>query len=330
MTQEQRKTPAATVVAYMQLFRVANVSTAMADVAMGFLFVHGSLAPLPVFVCLLAASSLLYTAGMVLNDVYDVEIDLRDRPERPIPSGRVSLGAARGLGYGMLLCGIGVGWLSGFLGDVEGAVAWRGGAVASLLGVCIVLYDAVLKATPFGPVAMGACRFLNVLLGMSFAVHVTGGWNVTGYATHHMIAAGGIGVYVVGVTVFARTEARESNAWRLWLGTAVMMAGIAVLCLLHRNLPDDLPPRIQSGSMPAELVWVFLVCVLAFFILRRCGTAAIDPTPRQVQLAVKHAIMSIIVLDAAVVLEVANWYYALGVLALLIPVLVLGRWISST
>ena len=36
------------------------------------------------------------------------------------------------------------------------------------------------------------------------------------------------------------------------------------------------------------------------------------------------------VLDAAVVLEVANWYYALGVLALLIPALVVGQWISST
>ena len=325
MTQQQRKTPAATLVTYMQLFRIANVFTAMADVAMGFLFVHGAFAPLPVFGCLIAACSLLYTAGMVLNDVYDVEVDSRDRPARPIPSGRVSLGTARGLGYGMLLCGVGLGWFSGFLGDVEGAIAWRGGVIASLLGVCVVLYDAVLKATPAGPVAMGACRFLNVLLGMSFAAPASVGWNLAGYGAHHMIVAGGIGIYVVGVTVFARTEAKESSAWRLWFGTAVMMAGIAVLGLLHRNLPIGLPPNVES-----ETVWIVLLGLLAFSILRRSSTAAMDPTPRQVQLAVKHAVMSIIVLDAAVALEVANWYYALAVLALLIPAVVLGMWISST
>jgi 4-hydroxybenzoate polyprenyltransferase len=222
----------------------------------------------------------------------------------------------------MLLCGVGLGWLSGFLGDVEGTIIWRGGAVASLLGVCVVLYDAVLKATAAGPVAMGACRFLNVLLGMSLAVPVTDGWNVAGYGAHHLIAASGIGIYVVGVTVFARTEARASSAWRLWLGTALMMGGIAVLGLLHRNLSA---PNVQT-----QPVWIILLGLLAFSILRRCGTAALDPTPRQVQLAVKHAVMSIIVLDAAVVLEVASWYYALGVLALLIPALVVGQWISST
>ncbi len=330
MAEHQQKSLATTFAAYLQLFRIANVFTAMADVAMGFLFVHGTLAPLPVFVCLLATSSLLYTAGMVLNDVYDVDVDARDRPERPIPSGQVSLRTARALGYGILVCGVGLGCLSGFLCEMEGAIVWRGGVIASLLGVCIVLYDAVLKATPCGPVAMGACRFLNVLLGMSFAVPVTTAWNIAGFGTHHMIVAGGIGVYVVGVTVFARTEAKESSAWRLWLGTLVMMAGIGVLCLLHRNLPDDLPPRLQSGNMSPELVWVSLICLLGFFILRRCGTAAIDPTPRQVQMAVKHAVISIIVLDAAVVLEVANWYYALGVLALLIPTLMVGRWIYST
>lgn len=324
MTQQQRKISAGTFMAYLQLFRVANVFTAMADVAMGFLFVHGSFAPLPVFACLLATSSLLYTAGMVLNDVYDMDVDSRDRPNRPIPSGRVSLDAARRLGYGMLLCGVGLGWLTGILGDVEGAVVWRSGAVASLLGLCVVLYDRVLKATPAGPLAMGGCRFFNVLLGMSVAVPLRDGWNVAGYGSFHLIAASGIGIYVVGVTVFARTEARASSAWRLWLGTVVMMAGIALLALLHRNLPANLfNPR-------SETLWIIMMGFLAFSILRPCGRAAFDPTPRQVQLAVKHAVISIIVLDAAVVLEVATWYYALGVVALLIPALVVDIWISST
>ncbi len=87
---------------YVQLLRLPNLFTAMADVAMGFLFVRASWAwnPAPinlrpigawVLALLALASALLYAAGVVLNDVFDLERDRRERPERPLPSGRVSL-----------------------------------------------------------------------------------------------------------------------------------------------------------------------------------------------------------------------------------------------
>jgi len=323
MTQQGQEPVRATLLDYLQLFRFANVFTAMADVTMGFLFVHGSLAPMGTFVCLLFASSMLYTAGMALNDVYDVETDARERPDRPIPSGRISLSRAQSLGYSLLLCGVGLGWLAAFVEPVDDAALWRAGAVASLLGLCVVLYDAVLKTTLAGPVVMGACRFLNVLVGMSIAVPFSAGWNLAGYGIHHLIPAGGIGVYVIGITWFARTEAKESNRLQLSLATAVMMGGIAILCLLHRNLP--FLPNVED-----ELWWVLLLAALAFTILRRCGSAISDPTPWKVQMAVKHSILSIIVLDAAVTLEVCHWYHAMGILVLLIPALVLGKWMYST
>jgi len=323
MTKQGQKSASGTLLDYLRLFRFANVFTAMADVTMGFLFVHGSLDPTGVFVCLLLASSLLYTAGMVLNDVYDVEADTRERPERPIPSGRISLNRAQTLGYGLLLCGVGLGWLAVFLQPVDGDTLWRGGAVASLLGLCVVLYDAFLKTTWAGPVGMGACRFLNVLLGMSLADPVSAGWNLAGYEIHHLIPAAGIGVYTMGITWFARTEAKESSRLQLSLAAAVIMGGIAILCLLHRNLP--FPPNVEG-----ELWWVFLMAALGFTVLRRCGAAISDPAPWKVQMAVKHSILSIIVLDAAVTLEVCHWYHALGILALLIPAIVLGKWIYST
>jgi len=71
--------------AYLQLFRAPNVFTAIADVAMGFVFVTGSLQPVGGFLCLALASCLLYTAGMILNDVYDFDVDLKERPSRPLP-----------------------------------------------------------------------------------------------------------------------------------------------------------------------------------------------------------------------------------------------------
>src|SRR2546429_3915285 len=41
-----------------------------------------------------AASVCLYWAGMAANDWADRELDAKERPERPIPSGRVSPGTA--------------------------------------------------------------------------------------------------------------------------------------------------------------------------------------------------------------------------------------------
>ncbi|MCO6457924.1 MAG: UbiA family prenyltransferase, partial [Pirellulaceae bacterium] len=96
----------ARVLDYLRLLRIPNVFTAVADVTMGFLVVHGGLQPWPAFACLVAASCLLYLAGMVLNDVFDIEVDRRERPERPLPSGRIPLGRARWLGLGMLGGGV--------------------------------------------------------------------------------------------------------------------------------------------------------------------------------------------------------------------------------
>ena len=82
--------------AYLRLMRIPNVFTAIADVAMGFLFVHDYQSPeqfprlWPTLALLIAASSLLYTAGLVLNDLFDFEIDRKERPFRPLPSGQVS------------------------------------------------------------------------------------------------------------------------------------------------------------------------------------------------------------------------------------------------
>jgi 4-hydroxybenzoate polyprenyltransferase len=308
---------------YLRLMRISNIFTAAADVAMGFLLVHATLQPLGVFALLVAASGLLYTAGMVLNDVFDVETDRRERPERPIPAGRISLATARCLGWALLIAGLLCGWSAGYLPQAAG-VAWRSGAVATALAVCVVLYDAWLKRTPLGPIAMGACRLLNVLLGISVAAPFDG-WNLIGFGPHHLTIASGIGVYIAGVTWLARTEARQSNRWQLASAAAVMMGGVALLGLAYRLLQNFEPMRLSL----TEPVWWLLLGMLAVTILRRCGTAIAQPTPRQVQWAVRHALWSLIMLDAAVVLLVRD-FYALGMVALLIPTLIMGKWVAAT
>ena len=145
--------------AYLQLFRAPNMFTAVADVLAGYLITHGAIDTPGALALLVAASCLLYTAGMVLNDVFDLERDRRERPGRPLPSGRIDPSRARWLGYEMLAAGVGFGWLAGWL---TGAI--EPGVVASVLAAAVILYDGWLKRTPAGPLGMGTCRALNVLL----------------------------------------------------------------------------------------------------------------------------------------------------------------------
>jgi len=78
------------------------------------------------------------------------------------------------------------------------------------------------------------------------------------------------------------------------------------------------------------LVWPTLLVLLMVSVVRRCVAAISDPSPRHVQQAVKHSIFTLIVLDAAVVLAAQGPLPALGVLALLIPTSVLGKWVYCT
>src|SRR5262245_28722487 len=74
---------------YAQLVRLPNVFTALADIALGALVTAALPAHWPAFVLLLLASACLYSAGMVWNDYFDLEQDRRERPFRPLPSGRI-------------------------------------------------------------------------------------------------------------------------------------------------------------------------------------------------------------------------------------------------
>jgi 4-hydroxybenzoate polyprenyltransferase len=310
------------VIAILQLLRLPNVFTAVADVMAGFVITREGLEPVGWFALLIAASCQLYLAGMVLNDVFDLDVDSRDRPDRPIPSGRVSLSSAKAIGWGLLASGVACGWLATVL-----AADWRPGFVGSTLAVCIVLYDKVLKRTPLAPFFMGACRALNLLLGMSLS---TSAWG----SREYLIAAG-VGVYVVGVTIFARTEARDSSRPRLALGTIVLLAGIALIVAVP-NLIED-PSRF--GLVIPFQFWYFFWALAAAMIGWRCVSAVASPSPLQVQAAVRNAVQSIIVLDAGLCFGFVGGqmfgfpggqFWGIIVLLLLIPTGMLTQWLKST
>jgi hypothetical protein len=313
---------------YLELMRLPAVFTAMADVTMGFLFVQWGGAqwrPTPwdfaTLATLAAASSLLYLAGMVLNDVFDVELDRRQRPERPIPSGRVSLAAARRFGWRLLVLGVAVG-----TGAVVFTGSLRSGVVAAVLATMVLLYDAWLKRTPLGPVAMGACRMLNVLLGMSAVDRP--------FHAEHWLVAGAIGVYVAGVTLFARKEAEQSGRGQLAAATLVIALGIATLACLPK-WSDRLIPELHGEPRVWYVIagmqrWRVLLVVMGAWILRRFLHAIADPTPKRVRLAVSQGILSIVMLDAVACYATRGVVWAIVILLFLVPAMFLGRRIETT
>ena len=306
--------PGSPLLAYLQLMRLPNVFTAMADVAMGFFFTHtvfqaGDGLVLGLLIC---ASSLLYLSGMVLNDVFDIRIDARQRPRRPLPSRRIPLARARRLGFELLTAGLILAWVASLV-----RADLRSGVVAVALAGCIVLYDGRLKRTPLGPAAMGSCRMLNALLGMSAAA---GPWR-----TQHWLVAVAIGTYVAGVTWFARNEAVKSNRVQLALATVLMLSGIGLLIPLP-GMIDNVVTILREEPIR----WPILIALIAALVGRRCVRAVFDPAPGKVQAAVRHCIFSLVVLDAAVVFVVGGLAPAVMILLLLVPTMFLGKWVYST
>ena len=201
----------------LRLGRVSNVPTVWTNVAAGAAL-SGAGFSIAAVAGLVLAFSLFYAGGMYLNDAFDRDIDARERPERPIPSGIVAAGTVFAVGFGLMAAG----WLLlvaiGY-GPDDGT-GWRGPLVGALLAGAIVVYDMWHKANPVSPVIMGVCRML-VYVGAAVAV--------APYLSTDVAVAAAVALsYLIGLTYAAKQETlgRITNAWPLgFLGVAVVYAG---------------------------------------------------------------------------------------------------------
>ncbi|MET9088017.1 SCO3242 family prenyltransferase [Streptomyces sp. NPDC004237] len=102
------------------------------------------------------SSVCLYWAGMALNDYADATIDAVERPERPVPSGRVPRRTALAVAGGLTAAGLGLAAVTGGRRSLLGAVPLAG---------LVWAYDLGLKGTSAGPAAMAGARAVDVLAG---------------------------------------------------------------------------------------------------------------------------------------------------------------------
>lgn len=276
--------------ALLSLTRPANLVTAVADVLAGMAIAGyflpdaiGTLAPVG-WLCL--ATIGLYGGGVVFNDVFDAELDAIERPERPIPSGVVSKQTASLLGIALLAVGI----LASFLVNQTAGLLAIGITAASLV------YDRFGKHHNWlGPVNMGLCRGLNLLLGISILPEQVMPWGWVGVVPI---------VYIAAITMISRGEVHGGNP--LVLRVAGLFYALVIGCVAA------LAQRQQQLGTALPFLFLF-----GYYIFPPLWRAVQEPVGRNIGAAVKAGVISLIVMNAAWVAAFSSFPLAFLVFCLL-------------
>jgi hypothetical protein len=283
---------------YLQLTRPANIVTAIADILAGMAIAQFSFESSPAYWLILSTVG-LYGGGVVLNDVFDAKLDAIERPERPIPSGKVTLRAAATLGVLLLLLGV---FAASFFSVFSAEIA----VVVALLAV---FYDRFAKHSAlFGPLTMGMCRGGNLLLGMSAVSTSLTEW---GWVALVPIA------YIGAITLISQDEVHGGKRRSLYIAASLYTSVHAIQFLV----------ALAQGN---ALVALPLIALHAWLVGRPLWNAIQNPIGPNIGKAVKSGVLSLIVMNAAWCVAFGNWPVALGVLLLLPLSILLARIFAVT
>ena len=288
--------------AILELCRIPNVFTAFANVAAGVVLARRGAFELE-DVRLVLGSGLLYCSGMVLNDTFDRHVDADERPERPIPSGRVSPSAAAALGTVLMAVGVGL----------CAAASPSSRNIALALAAAILIYDGGAKRTALGPVAMGACRSLNVALGLSVSIDWTA-WMWTAPVT--------MGLYTAVITYLARDEVVSSPG-----GSARvrLQAGVVLMAVLAASFALAFSAVAPARHLPGVL---FALPFMAFVMIRGASLFRplwSDPSGPMIGRAIGGGILLMPVIDATIVAGAGYPAAAVLVAGFCLPAIALER-----
>jgi geranylgeranylglycerol-phosphate geranylgeranyltransferase len=151
---------------FFKLTRPTNSCVAGLAAIVAYLIDTGTIIHETLFLFVIVA--LITAAGNVINDFFDAKIDAINRPDRPIPSGAVSRGAARGFAVTLFVAGILVSFFTSSLCM----------GITVVNSIILVAYAAKLKSTPLiGNIAvayLSASIFLfgGALNGWEGLIHI--------------------------------------------------------------------------------------------------------------------------------------------------------------
>jgi len=286
---------------YLLLIRLPNIFTTPSNILAGyFAAVTVAQADSVHLAALMVSSGLLYVAGIVLNDYFDIEIDKRERPSRPLPSGNISKRHALVIAVVALLIANAVAFVLGPMSL----------AVSLALTAAIIAYDYRLKHGLSGPFAMGAARFLNVIFGASPALLYINNNNNHSFAIIGTAAAS-LFLYIIAITILSKKEAGNETPnspipFLMVFGVILAVAGLGLLLL--------------------QLQWAFLLNLSIFAsVMIITFKQHLTKEMPSVQKAVRNMVISIIILDSVFVTGTAGLPYGLATLLLIAPAVVLAK-----
>ena len=254
--------------------RPANIVTSVADVLAGvaisgFFIERGLLVDQVLPLILLCISTIgLYGGGVVFNDVFDAELDKIERPERSIPMGIITIKEATLLGIILLLMGI----ISAFFVNLVS------GFLAIVIAVSAIVYDKWGKHNSFlGPLNMGLCRGLNLLLGVSILV--------TQLNLYWYVAIVPV-IYIASITMISRGEVHGGKSKSLYF--AGLLYILVILSILF-----------ISFSNKSELLTLIFLFSFAGMIFIPLFKAIRQPEGKNIGKAVKAGVIALIFLNAS-------------------------------
>ena len=227
----------------------------------------------------------LYGGGVVFNDVFDAELDKIERPERAIPSGRVTVKEATLLGIILLMIGISTSFLVNIFS----------GSIATAIAAAALIYDKWGKHQKLiGPLNMGLCRGLNLMLGVSIlTIQLSSYWYVA------LVPI----IYIAAVTIISRGEVHGGKSISFYIAAALYLLVILAIFIFSFNRDKTL------------LTVVFLL-PFAWMIFTPLFKAMKDPIGKNIGKAVKAGVIALILLNAC-------WAAAFGAFGLALVIVLL-------
>lgn len=271
---------------YLQLVRIPGIFTALSNVLIGYFFSISQNLDFIFPPFLLVTSGLLFSAGMIFNDFFDFKIDKKERPSRPLPSGKISKQNALFLGILFLI----IANIFAFFSSYESLF------ISLIMTGIIISYNYKIKFLPFlGIFSLSVVRFLNVLLGFSI---ISISYEITQFAIP-------IAIFVAGISILAKNEVNPANNFAIKINKILNYITISFLSIL-----------IIKYFQFEQLLFVSLFSMLALKPFKN--------KKNEIQKQVTFQLLSIILLDATLV-SLFSVFYAVLVSLLIIPAYLITR-----
>jgi 4-hydroxybenzoate polyprenyltransferase len=290
---------------YLLLVRLPNTFTAPSNILSGyFAIVLPSYANVADLVILMLSSALLYLSGIVFNDYFDIEVDRKERPFRPLPSGKVTKQKAFIIAAASMITANALAF----------AVSATSLIIAIILSASVIGYDYRLKHTVIGPITMGSARFLNVFLGASPALLSLMFLHNNFLLVRILFVSVSIFLYVLAISMLSRLEIGTTRSIQTITRPFLIIFAVIAMIVFAAFA------RIFQIDLVVSLILFVGIIIIAF---KR--TIFQDSSSVGVQGAIKTMVLSIIIVDSVFVSGTAGLYYGLTTLLLIIPSMILAR-----